>query len=591
MDIKLKRVRGSGLYKTALFIVTTVLMITLLQSIETRILLMREYMYYGYNYFEAPNGASKDATQAIEQVTEDYLQERLGQTAREFEFTVTGRRGEYTSEGDSEGMFDRYKYAVKIEGDAVQFSRGFRTGLSIPVNAAETPDMTIAFSDQWIDKKVDEWAASENRMQDNEKRLITQSILLILLLVEQIAVVGRSETGALKSRKVDRIPTELLLLAVAVLGYGSIQLLLYQLDEISLPPPGSGRWWVSSLLVAMISALWLLGLWLIRKLKTGTFFRHSVMGQVLLGIRFMAVGPQGRTPEAFRVLRILIGFLVVSVGWILVVTVFYLHTYIFVFVELGLFVFTLYLTYDILKKIDDSVHVAVQEQLTSERMKVDLITNVSHDLNTPLTSIIGYVDLLQDEEMSDAAKDYVSVLQNKSLRLKGIVSDLFDLSKSTSGAIDVNKEILDYCVLIRQTIADLQDKIDQSGLQIVQKLPDEPVYVYADGKHLYRVLQNLIDNALRYAMPKTRIFLTLVEESGTAHLKMKNVSAYPLDFDEEEILSRFVRGDISRSEEGSGLGLAISKSFTENNGGTFQVFVQEDIFIAYQTFRTMQEEN
>ncbi len=237
-----------------------------------------------------------------------------------------------------------------------------------------------------------------------------------------------------------------------------------------------------------------------------------------------------------------------------------------------------------------SVQNSVEEQVKAERMKVDLVTNVSHDLNTPLTSIIGYVDLLQDEEMSDAAKEYTEVLRQKSLRLKGIVSDLFDLSKSTSGTIELQREVLDYRVLIRQTLSDMQDAVEKSGRVIVCKLPEERVPVYADGMQLYRVLQNLIGNALRYSVEGTRIFLRLELQADTAHLTIKNVSAYPLDFDQEEILSRFVRGDLARTTEGSGLGLAIAKSFTENNEGSFQVFAEEDVFIAMQSLKLCKED-
>ncbi len=222
----------------------------------------------------------------------------------------------------------------------------------------------------------------------------------------------------------------------------------------------------------------------------------------------------------------------------------------------------------------------VQEVSKSEKTKTELITNVSHDLKTPLTSIIGYIDLLKKEELGDVAKDYVKILEQKSDKLKDIIEDLFMLSKSESGSMDLNMEIIDLKKLVNQALANLEDKIIQSGMQIKTTLPDREVCIKSDGIKLYRVMQNLIDNALKYSLKGTRIFIDLdISVDNKAKFRIKNTSSYEMNFTKEEITQRFVRGDKSRTKDGSGLGLAIAESFTSILGGQFDLIIDGDVFI------------
>ena len=236
-----------------------------------------------------------------------------------------------------------------------------------------------------------------------------------------------------------------------------------------------------------------------------------------------------------------------------------------------------------LNSISDSIETNVEKQLRSERMKIDLVTNVSHDLKTPLTSIISYVDLLAEEEMSEEAKTYVTVLENKTQRLQAIVADLFDLAKATSRT-DVNFEKLDLTVLIRQVIGEMEDKLKASGRELRTDITSESAPVYADGKRLYRVLQNLLDNAMKYSLEGTRIYLKLCSENNRFVLSVKNIASYEMTFTADEITERFVRGDKSRTSEGSGLGLSIAKSFTEACRGSFEVKVEDDVFTVIISF-------
>ena len=217
-------------------------------------------------------------------------------------------------------------------------------------------------------------------------------------------------------------------------------------------------------------------------------------------------------------------------------------------------------------------------------MKVELIANVSHDIKTPLTSIISYVELLgQEEELPEHVKDYIRILESKSQRLKTMVQDVFEVSKAASGQLPVQPERLDFAKLLRQTLADLEGPISQSGLTFRMELPEIPVMITADGRRLYRVFQNLFTNALQYSLPGSRVYVELVCENGRAAASVKNVARYEMEFDPAEITERFVRGDAARTGEGSGLGLSIAKSFTEACGGTCAVSVQGDLFTAIIT--------
>ena len=242
-----------------------------------------------------------------------------------------------------------------------------------------------------------------------------------------------------------------------------------------------------------------------------------------------------------------------------------------------------------LNDIQSGMKSALEEQTRSERMKVELISNVSHDLKTPLTSILSYAELLRQEELPPAAADYARIIDEKAQRLKAMVQDVFEVSKAAADQLPVTLERLDLGKLLRQTLADQDGPIQKSGLTFKVDLPPEPVMIDADGKRLYRVFQNLLDNALRYALPGSRVYLTLktaeraAETAGLAQVSIRNTSRNELP-EGVDFTARFVRGDGSRTDGGSGLGLSIASSFTEACGGTFQVETVADLFTAVVTF-------
>ncbi|MBR5094168.1 MAG: HAMP domain-containing histidine kinase, partial [Oscillospiraceae bacterium] len=232
-----------------------------------------------------------------------------------------------------------------------------------------------------------------------------------------------------------------------------------------------------------------------------------------------------------------------------------------------------------LEHIRDGIDLAVEERMKSERFRTELITNVSHDIKTPLTSIVNYVDLLAREEpQTDKQREYIEVLSRQSAKLKKLIGDLIEASKASTGDLPVDLQELDLSVLLDQTAGEYGERIADAGLELVLKKPEDPVKVMADGKHLWRIFDNLLNNVVKYAQPGTRVYLTLEERGNKAVLSFRNISREPLDVSGAELVERFVRGDSSRNTEGSGLGLSIAMSLTRLQKGAMAVAVDGDLF-------------
>ena len=239
---------------------------------------------------------------------------------------------------------------------------------------------------------------------------------------------------------------------------------------------------------------------------------------------------------------------------------------------------------EVLNNISDGLAASVNEQMKSERFKAELITNVSHDLKTPLTSIINYVDLLKATDQTDPrAQSYIEVLDRKSLRLKKLTEDLVEASKASTGVLAVNREKIGMAQLLDQALGEYEEKLEEKHLTVVSTVPEGESYVYADGRHLWRVIDNLLSNCAKYALEGTRVYIELVRGKGSVSLSVKNISREALNVPPERLMERFVRGEESRSTEGSGLGLSIARSLTELQGGTFELAVDGDLFKAVVT--------
>lgn len=242
-----------------------------------------------------------------------------------------------------------------------------------------------------------------------------------------------------------------------------------------------------------------------------------------------------------------------------------------------------------LNSISDGIELAVQERMKSERFKTELITNVSHDIKTPLTSIINYSDLLCKEETdNEKIKEYAQVLHRQSGRLKKLVDDLMEASKASTGSLDVQMEECQVSVLLQQAVGEFEGRLFEKKIDVISKVPEEPVKIMADGKLLWRVFENLLNNICKYTQEGTRVYLSTEKDKNAAEVTFKNISEYPLDITEEELMERFVRGDKSRHTEGNGLGLNIAKSLVELQKGTMKIVIDGDLFKVILRFPTIE---
>lgn len=232
-----------------------------------------------------------------------------------------------------------------------------------------------------------------------------------------------------------------------------------------------------------------------------------------------------------------------------------------------------------INNIGQGLNRAVDESIKSERMKADLITNVSHDIKTPLTSIINYVDLLKRENITEEpASEYIDILDSKSQRLKMLIDDLVEASRASTGNIVLECTPIDFYELVQQVAGTFSEKYNQRQLTLVMEPPQEPLMVYADGRRMFRVLDNVFNNAGKYALEGSRVYVDIMYDAQTVCFVMKNISQAPLNISAEELTQRFVRGDESRSTEGSGLGLSIAQSLVELHGGKFNIYLDGDLF-------------
>lgn len=238
-----------------------------------------------------------------------------------------------------------------------------------------------------------------------------------------------------------------------------------------------------------------------------------------------------------------------------------------------------------LNKISEGMSKAVDERMKSERLKTELITNVSHDIKTPLTSIINYVDLLSKEELhNDKAAEYLEVLERQSSKLKKLIEDLVEASKASSGNLAVDSQQLEVGVFVTQTVGEFEERLSIVGLELIVSKPDEPVYIMTDGRHLWRVIDNLMNNICKYAQAGSRVYVNLEAAEQSVRITFRNVSKYPLNISGEELMERFVRGDKSRNTDGHGLGLSIAQSLMKLIKGKMDIIVDGDLFKVELTF-------
>ena len=243
-----------------------------------------------------------------------------------------------------------------------------------------------------------------------------------------------------------------------------------------------------------------------------------------------------------------------------------------------------------LNSIADGLSIAVEQRMKSERMKTELITNVSHDIKTPLTSIINYVDLLKKEPLTGKAREYADTLERHANRLKKLTEDLVEASKAATGNIKAELVPTNFCELVNQAVGEYSERLAMNRIEPVVDLPEQPRYILADGRLIWRVIENLLSNAAKYAQPGTRLYVSLAEQQGRVTLEMKNISRDRLNIHADELMERFVRADSSRHTEGSGLGLNIARSLAELQGGRLAIEIDGDLFKVTLTFDELEDQ-
>lgn len=454
--------------------------------------------------------------------------------------------------------------------------------------------------------------------------LVTYIVLFIWITL--LEGKGKEKENILKL--VDYIPAELMLLLSGAAGIIWCLVLAAMMGFIMPAPIEQSR--VIQILMPMILVLSVLFMFfylsLVRRLRAHVFWRHTVVGWLVMKLYRLAKNLWKRMKAAFDSIYSDRSVAVRSIGpyllFLLVnlIGVLLLLTGLWVFGLLGAVAFDTAvgmllfrtakmretiidgirtikdgnITYQVdtagmygdnlelagaVNRIGEGIRMAVETSMKDERLKTDLITNVSHDIKTPLTSIINYVDLIKREDIQDEKiRGYVEILDAKSQRLKQLTEDLVEASKISSGNIVYQFEKINFVELIHQTMGEFSEKFEEKQLQIVSNLPEEPMPIEADSRRIWRVVENLYNNIYKYAMPGTRVYMDMEKTEDMVSFSVKNISAQPLNINADELTERFIRGDVSRSTEGSGLGLSIAKNLTVAQHGDFTIYLDGDLF-------------
>ena len=446
----------------------------------------------------------------------------------------------------------------------------------------------------------------------------TLIVSIILFAIEVIFLI--CSVGYVKDKKeiylnwLDKIPLEILIFGFSLLFATEMAILVICLSVVAVDVNLSMMLIMLAGYFSVLSGLCLVGT-LLKRIKAHIFFKNTITYRFLIWIRNKYRNLKNAVTSDKKLSR--------KIGLYCIGIVFVSLMLILIFKEFGFLldiVFWIWCYYKIMKEIDKFKQIhnavekiyngdtktridvslytgvlkelalyindiaggftnAVEESLKSERLKTELITNVSHDIKTPLTSIINYVDLLKKEDIQDEkAKEYIEILDNKSQRLKKLIEDLVEASKASSGNIKINKEVLNVKELLNQVTGEFEDKFNKRGLKIISKFPEEEIYIKADNRYLYRVLENIYSNVAKYAEENTRVYVDCIIEDDDVAIYLKNISKDELNISTDELMQRFVRGDKSRNTEGSGLGLSIANSLIELQGGKFNIYLDGDLF-------------
>ncbi len=451
--------------------------------------------------------------------------------------------------------------------------------------------------------------------KDAPSVIIVCSILLLIVCTYIIISIGHKEGHeGIYTNSLDKIPYEIIaFVAIALLTIeaGGLVMCLQAINDIiSKMIMNASITGATCIGVVIYITLAIIGVTTIRRIKAHVFWKNTIIYKI---IEFVLNGLFTDLNTTAKLVLQYGGFILTSVIIILIVR----DAPIFILLLLAFwyYVFKKLLNYNLqidkireqiknmyngnkgekldeetftkelkqvaieLNDISGGLTKAIDEAMKSERLKTELITNVSHDIKTPLTSIINYVDLMKQEEIEDEkVKEYLQVLDNKSQRLKKLTEDLVEASKASSGNIKLTMEKLNVKELIKQVSGEFEDKFEKRGLEIIENLPEEDIFIEADSRYMFRVMENMYVNISKYALENSRVYIDIEKNGDTAKISLKNISQDQLNISVDELMQRFVRGDSSRTTEGSGLGISIAKSLTELQKGKFNIYLDGDLF-------------
>lgn len=462
--------------------------------------------------------------------------------------------------------------------------------------------MYVAFTEEFINPRIEEWNADKELVTKGLYKLASFLIGLLISFIYLIIIIGRKsfKDKEVHLNQVDKLYTDLNIITCAAL----IVLWFSFMDIMSFDD--SNHFFIP--VTSLIGSLGLiLVLSLIKHIKNKTLIKHTLIYTVFYKLFKFVKDVYNSGSVGMKIVSIVIGYPIavalslflfpITIGiaaWLALKKVKEFNA-----IKEGVKRVkegNLHHTIDIagdgefgklasnINTITDGLNKAVDNELKSERLKTELITNVSHDIRTPLTSIITYVDLLKNEKDQEKAKEYIEVLDQKSQKLKILTDDLFEAAKASSGSIPVSYEKIDIVSLITQGLGELDDKIQESKLEFKINHSKDKVFIKADGTLLWRVIENLFSNIFKYALEGSRVYIDIEDLGEEVSLVIKNISAYELNISTDELLERFKRGDESRNSPGSGLGLSIAKSLIEIQKGSFDIEIDGDLFKAIMKF-------
>lgn len=502
-------------------------------------------------------------------------------------------------------LYGIYRGDGTMDGTGLRIKDVLYRTMDSSVVKASGKTLFVGMPDKLYNEKVSQWSESKKRTEQYLKLMIGLCAAGFIVLVYLLAVTGKrpGEKEVHLYQPLDFVWTEVQIGASQIAFWGGVFLADVILFEV-IPQ------WLLSICIAgigvSVTAVLILILSQVRRLKAHKFLEgfvcFRVMRRLVIScIRIMKnIWRKGKISRQAFFMAIFLPILCatwIGAPFVIAFLIYMIYKYIGDFTEIcegAAKVRSGELNYKIavknnesrlgvlaedINEISQGLENAVSNELRSERLKSELISNVSHDLKTPLTSIVTYVDLLKKESIeNDTAKDYIEVIDRKAQRLTVLTNDLFEAAKASSGDMPVNLEKVDLNAIIRQALGEFDERIHNAGLEIKCRLLDTPAYIKADGRLTWRVLDNLLNNVVKYAQTGSRVYMDVVEENNGISFTMKNISAYELNIAADELMERFKRGDESRNSEGSGLGLNIANSLISLQHGQFEIMIDGDLF-------------